>query len=387
MWLTYNPIPLPQPDLRQPLPGDRSKMRNVDRPARRNHRARSAPCWPGLLILLEVAACSPYNFSPEVMIFSSDVDQVSQGFSTTYAALATDRTERFQTELIDGRAAIVSSKSCEVAVSPDVSGSEAPCQLYRQGGAASQPSDVEVALKRTKDTLQPALQNYTHALAAVTNAADRAAYDAAVGQLASALCGITKAAGPTGAAACQGVTAGVDIIGWLIGQRLDNQRFDSLKAAVNAVGSAPEGRNSAMKIITDALGKGLRDARDKRLSTAERGAGLRENAARANAERRRLSPASCPSRGVGRQHRGAASSRSRRDCERDQYGTQRAGEGGERPVAGAANAAHGATNVLRQGPGFADRAQRGRGATRCLAQADRRREAEKHICIDTELGA
>lgn len=220
-------------------------------------------CW---IVLLGVSACSPYNFSPEVTGFGSGVDKVAQGFAATDTALATDREDEVELKLTDTRARVVKSPSCEVPVSKGVAGSAAPCELYRQGGTATQPSADEIRLLKTRAALT-ALQSYAHALAAVTNAADRSAFDAAVGKLGSSLGAMAAAAGPQGAAAAKGVTAGVNAIGWLIGEQLDYQRFEVLKKAVNAVGAAPDGGETAMKVITNAIGQGLVLARDTRLTS------------------------------------------------------------------------------------------------------------------------
>jgi hypothetical protein len=220
-------------------------------------------CW---IVLFGVTACSPYNFSPEVTGFSSGVDKVAQGFAATDTALATDRETEVELKLTDTRARVVKSPSCEVPVSKGVAGSAAPCELYRQGGTATQPSAVEIRLVKTRAALM-ALQNYARALAAVTNAADRSAFDAAVGKLGSSLGAMAAAAGPQGAAAGKGVTAGFDMIGWLVGEELDDQRFDALKQAVNAVGTAPDGGETAMKVVTNAIGQGLVLARDTRLTS------------------------------------------------------------------------------------------------------------------------
>jgi hypothetical protein len=124
-----------------------------------------------------------------------------------------------------------------------------------------------VALQKGKIPLA-ALLDYSHALAAVTNAADRAAYDAAVAKLADSLKGLASAAGPSGAGMGTAVAAGVNILGWLVGTALDQQRFDSLKAAVNAVGMRPaDGGDTPMKVITNAIGDGLEVANYQRLNT------------------------------------------------------------------------------------------------------------------------
>jgi hypothetical protein len=74
-----------------------------------------------------------------------------------------------------------------------------------------------------------ALKDYAQALVAVTNAADGAAYNAAVAQLAWAVGTIGKDASPQGAAAT--IFAPVAVTD---GTALDQQRLDSLKAGIIA---------------------------------------------------------------------------------------------------------------------------------------------------------
>ena len=75
------------------------------------------------------------------------------------------------------------------------------------------------------------LKDYAKALAAVTNAADRAAYDAAVGQLSSSISSLAAAASAAAPAAAL-APAAVNLFGWVVGTALDQQRYESLRAAV-----------------------------------------------------------------------------------------------------------------------------------------------------------
>ena len=221
------------------------------------------------LLAAALAGCSPYNFSSQVTEFSSGVDKLSTGFNATATALATDRENEVEAKLAAARDKVVASPACDVAVNKAVTGSEAPCLLYRAGGQPSAPSAIEVALGKTRTAIA-ALQAYSHALAAVTDAADRSAYDAAVGKLAQSVAGLASAAGPTGAAAGGGIASGVNLIGWLVGEGLDYQRFDALKRAVNAVGTAPPGDDTTIGLVTNAIGKGLLLAREEQLTTLNR---------------------------------------------------------------------------------------------------------------------
>jgi hypothetical protein len=207
-------------------------------------------------LLVGLAGCSPYNFSREVGAFSTGVDQLSDGFNSGYAALAADRAALAQLQLTSDRARVAIAKSC-FALPGRSSQNEAPCALYRSGDSPSVLSEVEQAGNKTT-ALLAALKAYAQALVAVTNAADRAAYDAAVGQLASAVGTITKDAGPQGAAIGTVAPAGVNLIGWVVGAALDQQRFESLKAGVDAVGRPlSDGKTIPIDVVAREAGAGL----------------------------------------------------------------------------------------------------------------------------------
>jgi hypothetical protein len=100
------------------------------------------------------------------------------------------------------------------------------------------------------------LTGYAHALLAVTNAADRAAFDSAASRLNASVAALGKAAGPQGAAASAAFSAGFNIFAWVLGQALDQQRFDTLKQDVNLaagpVQSVAEGLGTELDAISQA---------------------------------------------------------------------------------------------------------------------------------------
>jgi hypothetical protein len=218
---------------------------------------RRGPLQLCCALLVGLAACSsPYNFSREVGAFGTGVAQLSDGFNSGYAALAADRAALAQLQLTGNRAKVAIAKSC-FAIPRQSSQNEVPCELYRSGGSPPARSEIEQARNKTT-VLLAALKDYAQALVAVTNAADRAAYDAAVGQLASAVGAIASNAGPQGAAIGTVAPAAVNLTGWVVGAALDQQRFDSLKAGVDAVGRPlPDGKTIAIDAVAREAGAGL----------------------------------------------------------------------------------------------------------------------------------
>jgi hypothetical protein len=100
------------------------------------------------------------------------------------------------------------------------------------------PNKEELSSKTiTADLLASKLKAYAAALQAVTNAADRAALDAAIGDLSKSAGGLAgsvgMAAGPASAAvATAAVSAGVSLVGWIIGTVEDARRFEALDSTL-----------------------------------------------------------------------------------------------------------------------------------------------------------
>src|SRR5208282_1680076 len=104
------------------------------------------------------------------------VDQLSGGFTSGLTALAADREALLQINLTGARAKVAMAASCRVAKSPQ---NKAPCELFQFGTTPPGLSGIEQKRTDVMGDLT-VLKNYANALAAVTNAADRTAYDAAV---------------------------------------------------------------------------------------------------------------------------------------------------------------------------------------------------------------
>lgn len=162
-----------------------------------------------LMLLLGLAACSPYSYSKEVSAISTGVTQLSNGFTSGYTALASDRESETQLTLTDTRARVSVATSCDDPTS------KLPCGLYRFGGSAPALSAIEQDRSKTMEAIA-VLKGYADALAAVTNAADRTAYDAAVAQLSGAVGTLAKTADPAAPGVSTVAPAFVNIIGWLV---------------------------------------------------------------------------------------------------------------------------------------------------------------------------
>jgi hypothetical protein len=214
------------------------------------------------LVLVCLAGCSPYSYPKEVAAISTGVDQVSAAVASGYAGLAADRAAQAQLDLTQARAKVVMAPSCGVPVGATAE-SRLPCTLYRFGGSAPALSPVEETRDQTMATVA-VLKDYADALAAVTNAADRAAYDAAVAQLSGAVGELAKSADVAAPGASVVAPAGVNVIGWVFGTALDQQRFDSLKAAVNAVGTKQANGVKPIHSVVTTLGIGLETLSDAR---------------------------------------------------------------------------------------------------------------------------
>jgi hypothetical protein len=181
-----------------------------------------------------IAGCSsPYQFSNEIGSFSIGVDNVSSAYKTGYSNLANDRQTLQTLNFNDTSAKLNLADSCI----PGQSKASSPCDFYRQGDpqpSLSDPVLMKLAADRPK-TLESikVLTDYAHALQAVTNAADRAAFNSAASRLNASVTALAKNAGAQGAAASAAFSAAFNIFAFVVGQALDQQRFDTLKQGVN----------------------------------------------------------------------------------------------------------------------------------------------------------
>jgi hypothetical protein len=186
-------------------------------------------CLLWFALTLIPGCSSPYQFSNEISSFSTGVDNVSSAYKTGYNNLAIDRQTLQTLNFNNTSAKLKLATSCNPAAQ-----SALPCDFYLQGEPQPSQSDPALASSQPKslDALN-VLTNYAHALQAVTNAADRAAFNAAAARLNASVTALGKAAGPQGAAASAAFSAGFNIFAWVLGQALDEERFDTLKRDVD----------------------------------------------------------------------------------------------------------------------------------------------------------
>ena len=163
------------------------------------------------------------------------MDQLSNGFTGGFATLAEDRATTTELKLTGTKAKVLATKPClGLEDTPDI-----PCELYPDDKDKKEPPklfDIEMDSTKTMAALR-ALRNYAHALEAVTNAADRTAFDSAVAQLAGSVGALAKNAGMVAPGASTIAPVAVNALGWLVGTALDQERFDALKAGVTAAGT------------------------------------------------------------------------------------------------------------------------------------------------------
>ncbi len=172
--------------------------------------------WLGLVL---IAGCSsPYQFSSEIGNFSIGVDHVSNAYTAGYDNLANDRQAYRDLIFDDASAKLKLANACNPAVP-----SALPCDFYSQGEPQPSPSDpaLESSRQETLDALT-ALTDYAHALEAVTNAADRAAFDSAASRLNASVTGLlAKIPSPPVVASSAVISAGFNIFAWVLGQALE----------------------------------------------------------------------------------------------------------------------------------------------------------------------
>lgn len=221
-------------------------------------------------LLAVLAGCSPYPYASSVKTFSDGVTTVTDALVKNEASIRTARAEagRFRRRDLDRRPPMTFAAECVLP------GSSVPCEQVERGvqkaAASTTPASAADAavtplaqasdayqcpvvpgtdappdapkpesVKVTVGLIAKTLRDYAKALAAVTNAADRAALDAAVGDLSGSAGGLAgtigMSGGPAASAAISGVvTASVSLAGLVLGTALDYRRLEALDTAVRA---------------------------------------------------------------------------------------------------------------------------------------------------------
>lgn len=224
-----------------------------------------------------IAGCSPYAFTDEIGKFSSATTKLASSYDDSNTLISQERQRSTISNWVRMRPSL-NMQGCEFPGAPNGScmvGSadelkradekrkkaEAGNSLQSQAPGAKTGSNMpsgsqpprdacEVAAPprmssgpvTSQDRKQPsptevfdALETYASGLAAVTNAADRAAFDAASAKLASGIGALgtsAAAANPGGAAIGPLATASANLVFWLVGEELDQRRYETLKDAV-----------------------------------------------------------------------------------------------------------------------------------------------------------
>jgi hypothetical protein len=188
-------------------------------------------------LVLPLAGCSPYSFSKEISAMSDSVNKLSDAYSGSFSAIAAERAAQTQAQAVSMRATgqkpqILMAGAC---LDDLAKANDPPCVLYVKGEGEPHWTTAEIDRKPAGTALK-ALRDYAAALAGVTNAQDRSAYDTAVGQLSGAVGTLLAPANLAAPGVSAAVSAGINVFGWLVGTALDEQRFDTLRIAVAAVG-------------------------------------------------------------------------------------------------------------------------------------------------------
>lgn len=192
-------------------------------------------------VSLFISGCSPYVFDKEISKFADASKTVSDAVTASAAITRQEAADRQRYELMPGRHALRSA-DCDP---PSEAVSQRPrCRLVKAAtvSEAEQKLDAQreeelAALSRLEQQSASKLQaitDYTEALRAVSNAADRAAYDAAASRLGGSIKGLVD----VGNVATPGIGLGISAITraglWLVGAALDAERRATLTSAVHA---------------------------------------------------------------------------------------------------------------------------------------------------------
>ena len=225
-------------------------------------------------------SCSPYVYSSDVAKLSMQTSSVDASGQQIERAIADQQYQNNRYDWIQKQGTALApgpgcglnytgSVACELVRSPAAS----PLKDPPNAAPSARSADVcEMATTATpvnavpsQTTKKPstsaeiagllkALDNYTAALAAITNAQDRADFDTAASELSAAVAALAQSGGPYGAAAAPIAKASVNIALWFVGEALDHQRLDALRNSTRAA-------CQPIHVVTDALGLALDDRR------------------------------------------------------------------------------------------------------------------------------
>lgn len=202
-----------------------------------------------LAALLLVVGCSPYAYETEVKGFASGVGQLRAGYEAGISNAAADRAAVQTLIWKQQRPRLALADTC-------IQASSEPCDLREQGAVATTDVTPEQAAAAASPIFD-ALQRYADALAAVTAATDRQAFDAAQTELASAV-GDTLAKAKASNQTVAEASAAASLVTTVGGIVLDTRRYAALRAGVLAA-------QDAVPVLAATLGRQMNRLRDVRI--------------------------------------------------------------------------------------------------------------------------
>jgi hypothetical protein len=177
------------------------------------------------LVLVAVAGCSPYVYKQEIDDFATGVKDLAATYNDGRTWVSGRDTAQTDDTWTKARARLTIS-ACDF---PDTgSPGDVECALHKIGEPVPGPTKLGADV-RDGARIVKALSDYSSALAAVANAADREALTASQAKFKSAVQGLAnEAAGKTVAA----VGPAVDLFNTLTAAALDQQRYAILRSGV-----------------------------------------------------------------------------------------------------------------------------------------------------------
>jgi hypothetical protein len=177
--------------------------------------------------LFVAAGCSPYVYKQEIDGFATGVKDLATAYNDGRTFVAARDTDDVDAKWTQARAPLTIA-ACEFRDSGSPGTVE--CVLHQVAQPVPGPSPLAVAVRDAAPVVK-ALSDYSSALAAVANAADREALTAAQAKFKTAVQGLAKEAAGTTVPA---VGPAVDLFSALTAALLDQQRYDILRSGVGA---------------------------------------------------------------------------------------------------------------------------------------------------------
>ena len=185
--------------------------------------ARVIACSASLAL---VASCSPYVYKSEIDGFATGVKDLATAYNDGRAYVASRDLEDLDAKWAQNRAPLTIT-ACEFRDTGAPVNVE--CALHQVAQPVPSPSPLGSAVRDAAPIVR-ALSDYSSALAAVTNAADRESLTAAQTKFKTAVQGLaSEAAGK----AVPAVGPAVDLLNALTAAFLDQQRYEILRSGVS----------------------------------------------------------------------------------------------------------------------------------------------------------